>query len=54
MLVEVKNMGSWLKINVVHYRDFSRTITINDDDADVVDDNTQFDIFLSAFAKITP
>ena len=54
MQVEDKNMGSWLKINVVHYRDFTRTITINDDDADVVDDDTQFDIFLSAFGKITP
>ena len=45
MQVEVKNMGSWLKINVVHYRGFTRTITINDDDADVVDDDTQCDIF---------
>lgn len=54
MQVEDKNMGSWLKINVVHYQDFTRTITINDDDADVVDDYTQVDIFLSAFAKIAP
>ena len=28
MQVEVKNMGSWLKINVVHYRDFSKAIMI--------------------------
>ena len=26
----------------------------NDDDADNVDDDTQVDIFLSAFGKITP
>ena len=28
MQVEDKNMGSWLKIYVVHYRGFTRTITI--------------------------
>ena len=54
MQVEDKNMGSWLKIYVVHYRGVTRTITINDDDADNVDDDPQFDIFLSAFGKITP
>ena len=45
MLVETQNMGSWLKIYVVHYRSFTRTITIIDDDADVVDDDTQWDIY---------
>ena len=46
-------MGSWLKNKCCSLSRLCKGNNDNDDDADVVDDDAQFDIFLSAFAKIT-